>query len=102
MTSSRNAFKGVKTPTAVVTESTARVFTAFARVLLIRYEINQKERESENLILRKNVICSYIVDDDHYKNDKKQPLYWTFESFSSYGYIKIKRNNFNRKCIFNP
>ena len=31
---------------AVVTESTARVFTAFARVLLIRYEISQ--RESEN------------------------------------------------------
>ena len=33
---------------AVVTESTARVFTAFARALLIRHEISQRERESEN------------------------------------------------------
>ena len=32
---------------SVVTGSTVRVFTAFARVLLIRYEISQKERESE-------------------------------------------------------
>ncbi len=32
---------------AVLTESTARVFTAFARVLLIRYEKRQIERESE-------------------------------------------------------
>ena len=33
---------------AVVTESTARVFTASEQVLLIRYEISQRKRESEN------------------------------------------------------
>ena len=31
---------------AVVTESTARVFTAFMGILLIRYEIRQRERKS--------------------------------------------------------
>ena len=33
---------------AVVTESTARFFTAFEQVLLIRYEISQRKRKSEN------------------------------------------------------